>query len=219
MSQMGSAGAKHQPTSRDGEMPREIVAFDFDGTLSIRDSFTDFLKWRVGGAVWAAGLVQLFPAALRYLVDRDRGAIKAASVDIFLKGLTRAEIEREAERYAESLYTRFIRPDALACWEEWGRKGVHRVIVTASPETTIAPFARRLGAEKLIGTRLEFDAQGRLTGRFETPNCRSEQKVLRIREVYGDDVRVLAAYGDTSGDEQMLAMAEEKGFRVFTRKP
>ena len=28
-----------------------------------------------------------------------------------------------------------------------------------------------------------------------------------------------AAYGDTSGDTEMLAMAQEAGFRVFTEKP
>jgi len=216
---MGNPDAKRQPSFRTSERPKEIVAFDFDGTLSIRDSFTAFLKWRVGPMVWAAGLVQLIPAALRYVVDRDRGAIKAASVDLFLKGLSRKQISDEAERYASAIYDRFMRPDALACWEDWGKKGVQRVIVTASPETTIEPFARRLKADNLIGTRFEFDADDNLTGRFSTPNCRREQKVLRIREVYGDDVRILAAYGDTSGDEQMIAAAEEKGFRVFTGRP
>ena len=219
MSQMGNAEAMRQSPIRTSEMPKEIVAFDFDGTLSIRDSFTDFLKWRVGGAVWFTGMVQLIPAALRYLVDRDRGAIKAASVDLFLKGMSREQISAEAEKYANSVYAKFMRPDALATWEEWGKKGVHRVIVTASPETTIAPFAKRLKADNLIGTQFEFDASDKLTGRFATPNCRREQKVQRIHAVYGPDVRILAAYGDTSGDEQMIAAAEEKGFRVFTAKP
>ena len=219
MSQMGNVDASRQSPFRTSEMPKEIVAFDFDGTLSIRDSFTAFLKWRVGPVAWMAGMVKLVPAALAYAIDRDRGKIKAASVAVFLKGMPRAKLAAEAEAYAEEIWSQFMRPDALAKWKEWGERGVHRVIVTASPETTIAPFANRLGAENLIGTKLRFDAEDRLTGAFETPNCRREQKVLRIHEVYGPDVRVLAAYGDTSGDEQMIAMADEKGFRVFTQKP
>lgn len=219
MSQMDINDGFRQPPLAENDLPKQIVAFDFDGTLSIRDSFTAFLKWRVGPVQWALGMAKLVPAAVRYVFDRDRGAIKAASVHVFLKGMTESALATEAESYADEIYTSFMRPDALACWKAWGEKGVHRVIVTASPETTIAPFAKRLGAENLIGTRLAFDSDKRLTGDFASPNCRREEKVRRIRAVYGDDVEVLAAYGDTSGDEQMIAIAKEKGFRVFTGRP
>ncbi|CAN5241643.1 hypothetical protein BH09PSE1_BH09PSE1_28660 [soil metagenome] len=111
-----------------------------------------------------------------------------------------------------------MRPDALNCWNDWGAKGAHRVIVTASPEETVRPFARRLGAEGLLGTSLVFDADDRVTGAFAGPNCRGEEKVRRLRAAFGDDVTITAAYGDTSGDTEMLAMAETPGFRVFQGK-
>ena len=81
------------------------------------------------------------------------------------------------------------------------------------------PFARRLGAEALLGTPLVFDEQDRVTGAFAGPNCRGEEKVRRLRAAYGDDVRLAAAYGDTSGDTEMLAIADEPGFRVFKARP
>ncbi|MND87030.1 haloacid dehalogenase-like hydrolase [compost metagenome] len=159
------------------------------------------------------------PALAAYVGDRDRGRIKAASVREFLHGVERARLEAEAEHYADQIWDRFMRPDALACWKAWGEKGAHRVIVTASPETTVAPFARRLGAEGLLGTQLVFDAQGRVTGAFAGENCRGMEKVRRLREAYGDDMTLAAAYGDTSGDTEMIAIAAEKGFRVFTGRP
>ena len=215
MSDMGAAQSFRQPPVGD----RPIVAFDFDGTLTIRDSFTAFLRWRAGAAGWALGLARMTPALAAYVGDRDRGRIKAASVREFLLGVERATLEAEAERYADQVWDRFMRPDALACWKAWGEKGAHRVIVTASPETTVAPFARRLGAEGLLGTQLVFDAQDRVTGAFAGANCRGEEKVRRLREAYGDDMMLAAAYGDTSGDTEMIAIAEEKGFRVFTARP
>ena len=215
MSDMGAAQSFRQSPAGD----RPIVAFDFDGTLTIRDSFTSFLKWRAGPLRWVQGLTRLIPAVFAYLGDRDRGRIKAASVREFLHGVERATLEAEAERYADQVWDRFMRPDALACWKAWGEKGAHRVIVTASPETTVAPFARRLGAEGLLGTQLVFDAQGRVTGAFAGENCRGEEKVRRLRAAYGDDLRLAAAYGDTSGDTEMLAIADEAGFRVFTARP
>ena len=36
---------------------RPVALFDFDGTLTIRDSFTEFLRWRAGPGAWALGLV------------------------------------------------------------------------------------------------------------------------------------------------------------------
>ena len=211
MSDMGTPGAVRQS--------RPIVAFDFDGTLTIRDSFTEFLRWRAGPGGWALGLVRMAPAVAVYARDRDRGRIKAASVKEFLKGAARHALEADAERFADHVWGRFIRPDALEAWREWGERGAHRVIVTASPETTVAPFARRLGADALLGTQLTFDAEDRVTGAFATPNCRGDEKVRRLRAAYGPDVRLAAAYGDTSGDTEMLAIADTPGFRVFRARP
>ena len=145
MDEMGAKQAFRQPA----EGSRPIVAFDFDGTLTVRDSFTQFLRWRAGPGGWALGLVKMTKATAAYARDRDRGAIKAASVKVFLKGVTRAELEADAARFADHAWNKFMRPDALKVWEDWGRKGAHRVIVTASPEITVAPFARRLGADDL----------------------------------------------------------------------
>jgi len=212
MSDMGSDAPFRQPPRKD----QAIVAFDFDGTLTIRDSFTEFLRWRAGAGGWALGLVKMAPALATYARDRDRGRIKAASVKEFLKGVPRAQLEQDAEAFAGQVWPGFMRYDALAVWKEWGAKGAHRVIVTASPETTVAPFARRLGAEALLGTPLVFDADDRVTGAFASPNCRGEEKVRRLRAVYGENLRLAAAYGDTSGDTEMLAIADQPGFRVFT---
>ncbi|WP_313008548.1 HAD-IB family hydrolase [Brevundimonas vesicularis] len=196
-----------------------IVAFDFDGTLTIRDSFTEFLRWRAGTGAWALGLVKLAPALAAYAKDRDRGRIKAASVKEFLLGVSRQTLETEAAAFAEEIWPRFMRPDALEVWNDWGQRGAHRVIVTASPTTTVAPFARKLGAEALLGTEFVFNADDRITGDFAGPNCRGEEKVRRLKAAYGDDMTLVAAYGDTSGDTEMLAMAQQPGFRIFRRKP
>lgn len=196
-----------------------VVAFDFDGTLTVRDSFMAFLRWRTPPVRFYLGLLRLGPAAIAYLRHRDRGAIKAAAVREFLKGVTRTQLEADARTFAEKSASRLLRPDALRVWGEWRERRAELVIVTASPEILVAPFARGLGAHRLIGTRMAFDADDRVAGGFEGENCRGPEKVRRLREVYGDEVALRAAYGDTSGDVQMLEIAEEQGYRVFTQKP
>jgi phosphatidylglycerophosphatase C len=211
---MGENAGQRQPEDRF----RPLVAFDFDGTLTSRDSFTAFLAWRAGPAQYAAGVLSLAPAGARYLLDRDRGRIKAAATRRFLAGLRRAELERQAQRFAGERGRALLRPDALRAWRRWQAEGARLVIVTATPETIVAPFAKSLGAEALIGTRLAFDADDRVTGAFVGENCRGPEKVRRLREAFGEDVALEAAYGDTDGDRQMLALAQEKGFKVFNGK-
>jgi phosphatidylglycerophosphatase C len=196
-----------------------LVAFDFDGTLTVRDSFNAFLRWRAGPARWALGLIKLSPALVAYAFNRNRGKLKAAAVREFLKGVSLARLEADARTFAEIHALSLFRPDAMAAWRQWRAKGAKLVIVTASPEITVAPFARGLGADVLIGTRLAVDLNERIIGSLAGPNCRAKEKVVRLKEAFGEDVRLNAAYGDTSGDTEMLAIADERGYRIFRGKP
>ena len=212
---MGDAGDLRQGES----VYRPIVAFDFDGTLTVRDSFVGFLRWRVGPARFLAGWARLAPALARYVRDRDRGRLKAAAVAVFLGGTPRAEIEDAARRFAEGHARRMLRPDALRAWARWRERGARLVIVTASPEEIVQPFARGLGADVLIATRLAYDDRDQLTGRLDGANCRGAEKVRRLKAAFGPDMRLEAAYGDSDGDREMLAIAEEPGLKVFQGTP
>lgn len=196
-----------------------VVAFDFDGTLTVRDSFTAFLTWRAGPLRWLVGCLRLAPAALAYLFHRDRGRIKAAAVRVFLRGVPHDVLEAEANRFAELHAASLFRPDAVAAWKRWRGQDVRLVIVTASPDMVVAPFARDLGADLLLGTQLSFDGENRITGAFSGPNCRGPEKVVRLKEVFGPDFKLRAAYGDTAGDTEMLAHAQEPHYRVFRARP
>ena len=71
----------------------------------------------------------------------------------------------------------------------------------------------------MIGTRLVFTASDLASGELMGPNCRGPEKVARLREMFGDEVRLDAAYGDSDGDTAMLALSEEPGMRVFGGRP
>ena len=207
------------PASSERASDEPVVAFDFDGTLTIRDSFSSFLKWRAGRLRWLGGCLRLAPNALAYAFHRDRGRIKAAAVREFLKGVPRERLEADARAFAEQVSRSMLRPDAVAAWKRWRNQPVQLGIVTASPEIVVAPFARGLGADYLIGTELAFDAQDRVAGGFTGPNCRGPEKVVRLKAAFGPDFKLHAAYGDTTGDREMIAIAEIVGYQVFKGRP
>ena len=212
---MVEAVTDRQGMSSTGTIFRPLVAFDFDGTLTSEDSFTAFLAWKVGPARYAAGVAALAAAGAGYLFDRDRGRLKAATVKRFLAGMTREELEAAAQAFATDRGRALLRPDAMRAWRRWQAESARLIVVTASPEIVVAPIVRAIGADTLIGTRLAFDAQGRVTGALDGANCRGAEKVRRLKAMFGEDVKLEAAYGDTDGDKEMLTLAEEQGLKVF----
>ena len=210
---MGSPVPKSQSHDQ-----RPVVAFDFDGTLTTRDSFTAFLAWREGAVRYAVGLLRLVPELALYMVLRDRGRLKAAAAKEFLSGLSPLKLAEDADAFAEFAAPRLLRPDALATWRQWKESGAMMVIVTASPEAIVEPFARRLRADGLIATQLQTDKNGRITGALDGANCRGIEKVRRITDHFGTDFSLAAAYGDTSGDREMLQMAHVRVYRLFKGK-
>jgi phosphatidylglycerophosphatase C len=198
---------------------RPIVAFDFDGTLTTIDSFTAFLAWKAGPCGYLTTLATLLPHIAAYALHQDRGRLKAAAAARFLGGMPMSALVESAERFAIAKAQSMFRPDAVQAWRNWRAQGALVGIVTASPEVTVQPFARGLGADFLIGTQLATDAGGRVTGRLATPNCRGAEKVRRLRDAFGESMVLAAAYGDTAGDRDMLAIAQVKGYRIFKGRP
>jgi phosphatidylglycerophosphatase C len=211
---MGSLPPERQPTE-----PTPVVAFDFDGTLTTRDSFTAFLAWRARATHNRAGFVRLAPALAAYAVKRDRGRLKSAAAREFLAGLSPRQLANEADAFADAKAGRLLRPDAVAVWQAWKSKGATMVIVSATPEAVVAPFARKLRADHLICTRLALGPDGRITGALDGANCRGPEKTRRLQAQFGTDLALAAAYGDTAGDREMLQMAAVRGYRVFKGKP
>ncbi len=196
-----------------------LIAFDFDGTLSVNDTFLAFLRWRQGFIGYHMGLALLAPSLLAFLWHRNVERLKAAAIYVFLRGVTLEALEAEAQSFADHAFDRLLRPDALEAWRARQSEGAEVVIVTASPEAVIGPFAKRLRADRLIGTRLALDERGRLTGALDGANCRGAEKVNRLKAAYGPDVQLAAAYGDTDGDVAMLGLALGRYMKVFIGDP
>lgn len=201
------------------EMAKKIVAFDFDGTLTYKDSFIAFLKATKGNLQIASALAVRPEMLLDYMKTKDRGALKARLLHRLLGEISQADLEILVKAFVTRTGKSLFRPDALKTWAEHNQPDRTRVIVTASPELLVAPFGRLIGADRVIGTRLKFSDTGTLLPELTGLNCRGEEKMCRLRETFGDSLDLEAAYGDTAGDTEMLAAARHGHYRVFTQKP
>ncbi len=89
-------------------------------------------------------------------------------------------------------------------------EGHEVVIVSASLRAYLDPVVEHLGLDGVCAVELEVDEDGRLTGAMVGPNCRGPQKVVRLTEWLGGEApERLWAYGNSSGDRELLAAAHE----------
>jgi len=144
-------------------------------------------------------------AAARGTLDRD--AVKARVLARLLAGWTAADVEAAAADYAAHVVAARLRPDT-AGRVEWHRSQGHRlVVISASPQLYVEPIAHTLGFHAALATRLEV-VDGRLTGRIVGANVRGPEKVRRLDEFVGGAAVTVWAYGDSSGDRELLARAD-----------
>lgn len=188
--------------------PRPIVAaFDVDGTLTLRDSVRPFLVG-FGRRRLAVALARRPLALLSGLVRRDRDALKAIACSS-LAGLDEADVRSRGAEYARQIHDRGLREDTVARLHEHRGAGHVVLLVSASLEPYLVPLGELLGVDAVLCTRLESRAS-RLTGSLDGPNCRGAEKERRLRRWL--DERELSAevwaYGDSAGDDAMLAMAD-----------
>jgi phosphatidylglycerophosphatase C len=195
------------------ELPR-VAAFDVDGTLTTADSVVPFLR-RTAGTPRLVRRMLASPVSLaRAGVRRDRDALKAASAAATFRGLPLEAVRADAALFAREVHDRRLRVDVVESLRTHLATGDTVVLVSASFEVYLEPLAELLGVHDVIAVRLEVDDEGILTGRLDGPNCRGPEKVVRLhdwleRNAGGRDAVRLVAYGDSRGDRELLADADE----------
>ena len=189
---------------------RRVAAFDFDGTITQRDTLMGFLRHVGGNRLLARSLLAHAPAMARGLRDDEsRDAAKRSVLGRILGGRLEGDVTEAGAQYAGSLPTRF-RPDIVERIEWHRSEGHELVMVSASLVYYLRPVAETLGFADVIGVEMEVGADERLTGALAAANVRAAQKEIRLREWLGDDGRPIElwAYGNSSGDDHLLAMSD-----------
>jgi phosphatidylglycerophosphatase C len=183
--------------------------FDVDGTLTTGDCVLPFLRQAAGRRLVTAFLRHPLAVAAG-LVRRDRDRLKALAC-ASLTGIPAGEIDRLGEAFARDVAATRLRDDTTARLRRHRELGHTVVLASASLDPYLVPLGRLLSADEAVCTTLERGADGRLTGRLAGANCRGAEKARRVRELL--DERGLAeaevwAYGDSDGDEPLLASAD-----------
>ena len=186
---------------------RSLALFDFDGTLTTRDTFLDFHRFFWGRKCFLAFAGAAGKGGLSLKFNRD--SFKEAFLTFLWKGVPLEEYLTGALRYAESRVEGLLLPLAWSVFRRHVERGHDVYVVTASMKDWIEPWASKYGVP-VVGTELEV-VNGILTGRLNGANCRGPEKPRRIAKVVDlNSYDKIYAYGNSSGDREMLLLADVK---------
>lgn len=194
---------------------QRIAIFDFDGTLTTKDSFIEFAKFSVGRKSLVLGLVSnfLWLAAWKLRLI-DGGSAKQRLFSSLFKGMRYREFKEYCNCFASRILD-FERENIVNVLNSHINLHDQVFIVSASVPDWIIPWALTHGIrqQNVIGTEIEIDDKGLLTGKFSTPNCKGEEKVVRLKERVVDLSECeIFAYGDSSGDLRILEIADHPNY-------
>ena len=188
-----------------------VAFFDFDGTLTGRDSLMPFLSYVVGKKRFILGMVRLSPILLRDVTRFDcNDRAKERLVRHFLAGFLLGQLRSLGEAFASDRLPKLLRATMMERLQWHQSQGDACVLVSASLDIYLRPWAERARFSDVLCSRLAVNPDGIVDGTFEGANCFGAEKARRMREwMAGRRVDYVYAYGDSCGDREMLAMANE----------
>ena len=191
---------------------KHIVAFDFDGTLTTKDTLLEFIRFAKGTwSLWLGFLRYAHLLVLMKLHLYPNYQAKQKVFAYFFKGMSFEDFDTLCQAFAASS-RHLLRPKGIETVNQAVDDGAEVLIVSASIDNWVQPFFADV---KVIGTQVEVE-DGLLTGRFLTKNCYGEEKVNRILALYPNRQDYhLTAYGDSRGDKELLAFADESHYKPF----
>lgn len=196
-------------------MKRGLALFDFDGTITTKDTLFELIKFQKGNIAFYLGMIWLSPILILFkLWVIPNWRTKEIVLSFFFANQTQSSFQQMCDRFISSALPFMLREEALKKIRHHAKNGDRVIVVSASAYNWVEGWCQSMNIE-LIATRLDSQ-NGILTGKLESLNCNGEEKVKRIKEhLTLTNFSPIYAYGNSSGDKPMLALADHPFYKKF----
>lgn len=193
----------------------KIAFFDFDGTITHKDTLLEFIRFAKGNTAFWTGFILYSPFIVAYKLGIITNQVaKERILRHFFSRTSAAEFDRLCEEFAEKVIPGLIREKAIREIYKLKEEGAEVVIVSASAENWVSKWSNAHGLN-CIATRMEC-ADDVISGRINGRNCYGEEKVERIRKEFDlSQYKKIYCYGDTNGDWPMLKLGHVQFYKPF----
>ncbi|USQ15491.1 HAD-IB family hydrolase (plasmid) [Legionella lytica] len=192
-----------------------IALFDFDGTITKKSTTTPFLKF-ISGHFFLPKLLFRLPSLISYHCHfSGLDQLNNIIANTFFKGLKREHLYQAGEHFSDQMLPSLVKNTALERLKWHQDQGHYCILATAAFNVYIDYWAKINGFNAIVSTQIHFDTQNVASGTIHGQSCNGAEKLNRVLELIGNEPRIIYAYGDSSGDAEMLAYATHAHYQIF----
>ena len=134
---------------------KQVVVFDFDGTLTTKDTLLEFIRYACGSWPFAVGFLRYAPLlVLMKLGLYPNYKAKQRVFAHFFRGMSLADFDKRCRDFANN-NRHLLRPQGIKALEQAVAKGNDVLVVSASIDNWVRPFFEGNRSPMIVGTQVE----------------------------------------------------------------
>jgi len=187
-----------------------LVLFDFDGTLTTRDTiwpFASFLCKESGrsGGTRLSILLSLLMLKFRLVSNHS---FKERLLRLLVRGEAEPSIAERTEKFHQMRLNSLLNQPVVRALLKHAAAGDDVYLVSSNFDFFLRPLQQRWKLKGIFATETEV-AGGHFTGRISGRACDGEEKLARVVAFFGErTARGAEAYGDSRGDSFLLGFVK-----------
>ena len=194
-----------------------LAVFDFDGTITYKDSFLLFVLYSVGfiNLLWST--ISKSQYFIIFCKNDFKSFLKEKFINYFFHNMSDDIFQFMIENFIENKLPKLINPKAFQCMMQHMEQGHRVIVISANIEDLVGKWCDKYGISEYSCTNL-LKKDGNLTGRINGANCYGIEKVKRLISLVGTlDKFIIYAYGDSKGDSELLEIADHSFYKFFPK--
>lgn len=194
-------------------MKRSIALFDFDGTISIRDSLNEFFKY-IEPNYFKFLYLKYFRCFIQNICYKigliSTDDLKKKRIELFFKNKKFSDLELLGTNFAREVLPNLVKASAMQAIQNHLINKDDVYVISASLDIILKDWCTK-NKIHLITNKIDP-----VTKIYEGADCNHTVKVTKLREYVDiDDYELIFAYGDSEGDIPMLNLAHNKFYKYF----
>lgn len=190
-----------------------LVLFDFDGTITTKDTYTKFILTHTSKARLAVGVIVLAPLILLNKLDLlPSSALRPLITKLAFTRVSTDVLTQKAQAFVSNYLPTVMRPEMLEKIQQYKQKNDRVIVVSASISPYLQLWCDNQEVE-LICSEMAVK-NGYFTGAYVNGDCSGQVKAAQVKKAAMLSAYTeIIAYGDTVEDYPMLNLADVSFYR------